>query len=70
MKATEARKLTDLNNKLNVVYGHIRVAAEKGESNVKLHLSNEVKTQLAFDGYRLNDDIDDDSDYRGTWISW
>jgi hypothetical protein len=70
MNATEARKLTDLKNKLNVIYGHIRVAAEKGESTIKVHLINETRNQLRSDGYRLNDDIDCDNDYRGTWISW
>ena len=70
MKAIEAKKITELAKKVNSVYQQIKTAAHNADNSIKLHISYDVKMQLKLDGYYVNDDIDGDSDYRGTWISW
>lgn len=68
--AREAGELADLSKSMCFIYKSIRASAKKGETNINLHLNDAQRGKLRSLGFGLQDEIDDDSDYRGTWITW
>lgn len=73
MTAKEAAELSTAYSKYNEEVGHIKAACERGERSLKTYFTKDsaVARQLFIqNGFKLSDIIDEDSDYRGTTISW
>lgn len=71
MTADEALKLTKTYKELAAIFSTIKKACMQGENTITIYLLNkDVKKELGNLGYSLNDEIDDDSNYIHTWISW
>lgn len=68
--AREAREIANEANRLGPVFESIRKAAHAGEMSVNCHVKGNDETVLEEMGYRCKKVVDDDSDYRGTIISW
>jgi predicted regulator of amino acid metabolism with ACT domain len=71
MLASEAKKLSLIYKEVMSISKLIEIAAKRGETSIKVYIANhDAKSTLKDMGYHTDDDIDCDSDYRGTWISW
>lgn len=73
MTAKEAAELSTAYSKYNEEVSHIKAACERGERSLKTYFTKDSGTArqlLVLSGFSLSDIIDEDSDYRGTTISW